>query len=126
LVKVIGVASGMGKSSMGTWLKIPYCDKYELIAQATTCPILMLGGESRGDPTGIFVEFAAGMRAGAAIRGALVGRNVTFPGRDDPRAVAAGVAGIVHKGWDSAQAIASLATGRDKEMDFFTRLTGRR
>lgn len=125
LVKVIGVASGMGKSSMGTWLKIPYCDKYELIAQATTCPILMLGGESKGDPTGIFTEFTEGMRAGAAIRGALVGRNVTFPGRDDPRAVAAAVAGIVHQGWDSAQAISSLAGARDKESDFFSRLTGR-
>jgi DhnA family fructose-bisphosphate aldolase class Ia len=126
LIKVIGVASGLGKSSLGTWLKIPYCDRYELIAQATTCPILMLGGESKGDPTGIFVEFAAGMKAGAAIRGALVGRNVTFPGRDDPRAVAAGVAGIVHKGWDAQQAAASLAGARDQESDFFTKLMGRR
>ncbi len=123
LVKVIGVASGLGKSSMGTWLKVPYCDKYELIAQATTCPILMLGGESKGDPTSIFAEFAAGMRAGATIRGALVGRNVTFPGRDDPRAVARAVAGIVHKGWDAAQATASLAAERDKDADFFTRLS---
>lgn len=125
LVKVIGVASGMGKSSLGTWLKIPYCEGYELIAQATTCPILMLGGEARGDPTGILAEFAAGMRAGAAVRGALVGRNVTFPGRDDPRAVAAAVAGIVHKGWDVAQAVASLPGNRDREIDFFTTLMGR-
>jgi hypothetical protein len=86
----------------------------------------MLGGESKGDPTGIFVEFAAGMKAGAAIRGALVGRNVTFPGRDDPRAVAAGVAGIVHKGWDARQAASSLPAERDKEIGFFTKLTGRR
>jgi DhnA family fructose-bisphosphate aldolase class Ia len=125
LVKVIGVASGLGKSSLGTWLKIPYCDRYELIAQATTCPILMLGGEARGDPTGIFVEFAAGMKAGAAVRGALVGRNVTFPGRDDPRAVARAVAGIVHRGWDAAAAVASLPAARDTDLDFFTRLAGR-
>ncbi len=122
LVKVIGIATGLGKSSMGTWLKIPYCDRYDLIAQATTCPILMLGGEATGDPTGILEEFAAGMRAGATIRGALVGRNVTFPGRDDPRAVAQAVAGIVHRGWDAAQAVASLAKARDQEIDVFTRL----
>lgn len=126
LVKVIGVASGLGKSSLGTWLKIPYCEGYELIAQATTCPILMLGGESKGDPTGIFTEFAAGMRAGASIRGALVGRNVTFPGRDDPRAVAHAVAGIVHQGWDAAQATSALEAVRDRDAEFFTRLTGRR
>lgn len=125
LVKVIGVATGLGKSSTGTWLKIPYCDDYDLVAQATTCPILMLGGEARGDPTGILEEFAAGMRAGAAVRGALVGRNVTFPGRDDPRAVAHAVAGIVHRGWDAAQAVASLSAARDQESDFFTRLLGR-
>ncbi len=124
LVKVIGVATGMGKSSMGTWLKIPYCDRYELIARATTCPILMLGGESKGDPTGIFAEFAAGMQAGPTIRGALVGRNVTFPGRDDPRAVAAAVAGIVHRGWDAARASASLGETRGMEIDYFTKLVG--
>ncbi len=124
LVKVIGVASGMGKSSMGTWLKIPYCERYDLIARATTCPILMLGGESKGDPTGIFTEFAAGMHAGATIRGALVGRNVTFPGRDDPRAVAHGVAGIVHRGWDAARAVAAMPAARDRDADFFTRLVG--
>ncbi len=126
LVRVIGVASGLGKSSMRTWLKIPYCDRYELIAQATTCPILMLGGEARGDPTGVLGEFAAGMRAGATIRGALVGRNVTFPGRDDPRAVAHAVAGIVHKGWDAPQAVAALSATRDRDIDLFTRLPGRR
>lgn len=125
LVRVIGVASALGASSLGTWLKIPYCDRYELIAQATTCPILMLGGEATGDSAGMLAEFAAGMRAGASVRGALVGRNVTFPGREDPRAVAAAVAGIVHQGWDSAQAVASLAGNRDKEIDVLTRLTGR-
>jgi DhnA family fructose-bisphosphate aldolase class Ia len=121
LVKVIGIASALGKSSAGTWLKVPYCDRYELVAQATTCPILMLGGDSTGDPTGTLHEFAAGMRAGAAVRGALVGRNVTYPGRDDPRAVAHAVAGIVHHGWDAARAIASVAAVRDRDLDYFTR-----
>ncbi len=126
LIRVIGIASGLGKSSLGTWLKIPYCEQYERIAQATTCPILMLGGEATGDPTGILHQFAAGMRAGATIRGALVGRNVTFPGRDDPRAVAVAVAGIVHRGWDAPQAVAALGAARDQEIDFFARLAGTR
>ncbi|MDR7543110.1 MAG: aldolase [Armatimonadota bacterium] len=125
LVKVIGVATALGKSSLGTWLKVPYCERYELVAQATTCPILMLGGEARGDPTGLLIELAAGMRAGAAIRGALVGRNVTFPGREDPRAVAAAVAGIVHRGWDAREALAALPAQRGVQMDYFTSLPGR-
>jgi len=121
LIKVVSVASGLGGASALTWLKIPYCEHYERVAEATTCPILMLGGESRGDPTGILEEFAAGMRAGGTVRGALVGRNVTFPGRDDPRAVALAVDAVVHRGVSAEEAVALLAEVRGQEMDRFTR-----
>jgi DhnA family fructose-bisphosphate aldolase class Ia len=121
LIKIVNVASGLGSASALTWLKIPYCDGYERVAEATTCPILMLGGESRGDPTAIFQEFAAGMRAGGTVRGALVGRNVTFPGREDPLAVALAVDGIVHRGFTAEQASAYLAEVRGRGMDRFTR-----
>lgn len=126
LIKVVGVASGLGKSSAYTWLKIPYCEGYEKVARATTCPILMLGGESTGDPTGILEEFAAGMRAGAAVRGALVGRNVTFPGNDDPRAVAVAVNEIVHRGLDAEAATKVLMDTRGRDMDAITRYLGGR
>jgi len=122
LIKVVNVAAGLGASSALTWLKIPYCDGYERVAEATTCPILMLGGESRGDPTGLLQEFAAGMRAGSTVRGALVGRNVTFPGREDPLAVALAVDAIVHRGFTAEQAAAHLAEVRGRGMDRFTRL----
>ena len=122
LIRVVNVASGLGASSVLTWLKIPYCEDYHRVAEATTCPILMLGGESRGDPTGILEEFAAGMQAGAAVRGALVGRNVTFPGHDDPLAVALAVSAIVHRGFSAEEAIGYLAEVRGREMDRFTRL----
>ncbi|HEU5300362.1 MAG TPA: deoxyribose-phosphate aldolase [bacterium] len=122
LIKVVGVAAGLGASTALTWLKIPYCEGYERVAEATTFPILMLGGESRGDPTGIFQEFAAGMRAGSTVRGALVGRNVTFPGKEDPLAVALAVDGIVHRGFTAEQAAAHLREVRGRGMDRFTRL----
>ncbi|HXF82100.1 MAG TPA: hypothetical protein VNN19_05050 [bacterium] len=122
LIKVVNVAAGLGAASALTWLKIPYCEGYERVAQATTCPILMLGGESRGDPSGIFQEFASGMRAGATVRGALVGRNVTFPGPEDPRAVALAVDAIVHRGFSAEQAAAYLAEVRGQGMDRFTHL----
>ena len=124
LIKVVGVASGLGKSSAYTWLKIPYCEGYDKVARATTCPILMLGGESTGDPTGILQEFAAGMHAGATVRGALVGRNVTFPGKDDPRAVAVAVNEIVHRGLDAEAATRVLMETRGKDMDAITRYLG--
>jgi len=122
LIKIVNVASGLGSASALTWLKIPYCDGYERVAEATTCPILMLGGESRGDPTGILEEFAAGMRAGNTVRGALVGRNVTYPGKDDPLAVALAVDAIVHRGLGADEAAAYLGEVRGRGMDRFTRL----
>lgn len=122
LIRVVNVASGLGVSSALTWLKIPYCEGFERVAEATTCPILMLGGEARGDPTGLLEEFAAGMRAGATVRGALVGRNVTFPGQDDPLAVALAVSAIVHRGFSASEAAGYLAEVRGREMDRFARL----
>jgi DhnA family fructose-bisphosphate aldolase class Ia len=121
LIKVIGVASALGGSSLRLWLKIPYCHDFEQVARATTLPILMLGGEAAGDPTGILEEFAAGMRAGSNVRGALVGRNVLFPGDDDPLATAMAVQRIVHEGLDAGQAVGHLMASRSRDMDRLSR-----
>jgi DhnA family fructose-bisphosphate aldolase class Ia len=112
LAKIVGVASALGDSSRYLWLKLPYCESYEVVARATTLPILLLGGESVGDPTAFLREVAAGMAAGGNVRGALVGRNVLYPGDDDPLAVAEAVGGIVHKGWTVEQAVESSVRGR--------------
>jgi DhnA family fructose-bisphosphate aldolase class Ia len=107
LAKIVGVASALGDSSRYLWLKLPYCENYEIVACATTLPILLLGGESAGDPSAFLREVAAGMAAGANVRGALVGRNVLYPGDDDPLAVAEAVGGIVHQGWTVEKAMQS-------------------
>ena len=118
LAKIVGVASALGDSSRLLWLKLPYCENYDVVARATTLPILLLGGESAGDPTGYLREVSAGMAAGANVRGALVGRNVLYPGDDDPLAVAEAVGGIVHHGWQAEQALAlAKDVMRKKESD---------
>lgn len=105
LAKIVGVASALGDSSRYLWLKLPYCENYEVVARATTLPILLLGGESAGDPAGFLREVSAGMAAGANVRGALVGRNVLYPGDGDPLRVAEAVGGIIHQGWTVEQAM---------------------
>ena len=121
LVKIVGVASALGGTSMNTWLKIPYCEDYEIVARATTCPMLMLGGSSKGNPTPTITEFVNGMKAGKTIRGALVGRNVHHPGKDDPRAVALAINGVVHQGFSVEQAVNHLMENRGKGMDDLTK-----
>jgi DhnA family fructose-bisphosphate aldolase class Ia len=96
-IKTVDVASGLGESSLNTWIKIPYCDNYDAVALSTTYPILMLGEESSGDPTRVFKEFSSGLAAGSNVRGALVGRNVHHSGMHDPAAVAAAIYGVIHK-----------------------------
>lgn len=114
LIKVMSVATALGDSSRNIWLKIPYCEGFEKVALATTCPILILGGEAKGDLTPLFSEFVSGIRAGKNVRGALVGRNILFPGNDDPRAVARAVSGIVRKGYSLIKASIAMASERAK------------
>ncbi len=121
MIKIIGVASALGDSSRNLWLKIPYGDNYPQIVRATTLPLLMLGGESKGDPSLVIGEFAEGMKAGKNVRGALVGRNVLFPDKDDPLAAALAVARVIHEGYTKDQAAEYLIKTRGKNMDGLTK-----
>ncbi|MBC8461017.1 MAG: aldolase [Deltaproteobacteria bacterium] len=125
LIKVVGVASALGATSARTWLKIPYCENYELVAKATSLPCLMLGGASKDDPTPTIEEFAKGIRAGASIRGALVGRNVHHPANgDDPLAIALAINGIVHSAFTAEESVDHLMEQRGKNMDVLTKYLG--
>ena len=99
LARLAGVASALGDSSRYLWLKLPHCENYETVARATTLPILLLGGESAGDPSPFLRQLGSAMAAGPNVRGALVGRNVLYPGDEDPLAMADAAGGIIHEGW---------------------------
>jgi DhnA family fructose-bisphosphate aldolase class Ia len=117
LARLAGVASALGDSSRRLWLKLPYCEGYDAVARATTLPILLLGGESAGDPAPFLRQLASALQAGPNVRGALVGRNVLYPGAEDPLAMAEAAGGIVHEGWTVEQALASMDAVRGAAMD---------
>lgn len=117
IARLAGVASALGDSSRNLWLKLPYCEDYGTVARSTTLPIVLLGGESAGDARPFLSELATALEAGANVRGAMVGRNVLFPGDEDPLAVAAAAAGIVHQGWSVEDALASLPGNRGQHLD---------
>jgi hypothetical protein len=122
LARTAGAASAMGDSSRYLWLKLPYCENYEKVAQATTLPILLLGGEPVGDATPFLRELEAGLKAGPNVRGALVGRNILYPGDDDPLAIIESVGGIIHQGWNIARALEAQAVHRGRDMDWLAGL----
>lgn len=108
LARIAGVASALGDSSRYMWLKLPYCSGYETVARATTLPILLLGGESAGNPAPFLQELHGALQAGPNVRGALVGRNVLYPGNEDPLAMASAVGSLIHEGWSVEKALATL------------------
>ena len=124
LARIAGVASALGDSSRYLWLKLPHCDGYEAVARATTLPILLLGGESAGGPAPFLSQLASALAAGSNVRGALVGRNVLYPGDEDPLAVAAAAGGIVHGGWSLEEALNSFAANRGRDLDWVSRYLG--
>jgi DhnA family fructose-bisphosphate aldolase class Ia len=113
----VGVASALGDSSRYLWLKLPYCENYEAVAGATSLPILLLGGESVGDATPLLQEIAAGLSAGQNVRGALVGRNVLYPGPEDPLVVAQAAGVIIHEGWPVEQALKTMESWRGRGLN---------
>ncbi len=117
IARLVGVASALGASSRFVWLKLPYVENYELVARSTTMPILLLGGESAGDPAPFLRQLEGALRAGPNVRGALVGRNVLYPGDEDPLAMAEAAGGIVHQGWTVEQALQTMPTVRGRELD---------
>jgi hypothetical protein len=122
LTRTAGAAAALGDSSRYLWLKLPYCENYEMVARATTLPILLLGGDPVGDVRPFLGELAAGLRAGPNVRGALVGRNVLFPGDGDPLAAAEAAGGLVHQGWTLEQALDALDTHAGDGLDWLHRL----
>ncbi len=120
LIKTIGIATALGGRSSNIWLKIPYVEDYEYVARSTSNPILMLGGASTGNPTDILENFEKGLGAGKNVKGCLVGRNLLYPGFDDPRAVGLAVSKIIKEDMNTEEAVKLLATNRGKDMDFLT------
>ena len=51
IIKAVGIGSALGYYTGHLWLKIPYCEDFARVAKATTCPVLLLGGESTGRPS---------------------------------------------------------------------------
>jgi len=120
MIRTIGVATALGGSSSNIWLKIPYVDDYEHVVRSTSNPILILFGGSTGCPPDFLDNFEKGLGAGKNVKRLLVGRNLLYPGYDDPLAVALAVSKIVHENESTENAVKYLAQNRGKSMDFLT------
>ena len=82
VIRSIGIASALGATSAYTWLKIPVVSDMARVAEATTLPIVLLGGERNDRPDVMFGHFEKALRL-PGVRGLVVGRNLLYPPDDD-------------------------------------------
>ena len=88
------------------WLKVPIVDDLARVCRATTLPLLLLGGPARGTAEETLRDFAGGLAAGARIRGAIIGRNLLYPGDADPLPLSRALTALVHRGASLEDALA--------------------
>ena len=110
MIRAVTVASGLGATSAYTWLKLPVVPDMELVAGASTLPVLLLGGEVPDDPEGAF----DGMRKALQlpnVKGIVAGRSLLYPADGD---VAGAVdTAVAMTAAPAPEPLADLASGRE-------------
>ena len=123
LAMLAGVVSALGSSSDNLWLIMPPGQDFRQVSRATTLPLLIMGEELPLEPSALVDALAAGLKAGANVRGVAIGRSVLFAaGAEDPAAVAHAIEALVHDGVDARTAMQRLAEARGSEQDWLLKL----
>jgi hypothetical protein len=96
LVRLIGVASGLGNTSAYTWLKVHVTDDMERVLDATTLPTLLLGGDPGDRAAEVFEGWKRALRI-PQVRGLVAGRALLYPPDGDVAGAVAAAARLVHE-----------------------------
>ncbi|WP_405552465.1 aldolase [Streptomyces canus] len=88
VIKSVTIASGLGRRTAYSWLKLPVVDDMERVLASSTLPALLLGGEVT-DPDAAFASWGRALKQPTA-QGLVVGRSLLYPAGGD-------VAGAVDK-----------------------------
>jgi hypothetical protein len=78
VIRSMGISSGLGSTSAYSWLKLPVVAEMERVAEASTLPILLLGGDPAGDQDAMFASWKHALRL-PTVRGLVVGRSLLYP-----------------------------------------------
>ena len=82
VIRSMAIASALGPTSAYTWLKIPVVSDMERVAEATTLPLVLLGGEKSEYPDAMYERWSQALQL-PGVRGLAVGRNLLYPSDDD-------------------------------------------
>jgi DhnA family fructose-bisphosphate aldolase class Ia len=82
VIRAVAVAQGLGTTSAYTWLKLPVVEEMERVLEATTLPVLLLGGDPTAAPDRTYARWGDALRM-PTVRGLVVGRALLYPPDDD-------------------------------------------
>jgi hypothetical protein len=85
VIRSMGIAAALGSTSAFTWLKVPVVEDMARVAEASTLPLVLLGGEQRSQPDEMFSQWEKTLQL-PGVRGLVVGRNLLYPPNDDVEA----------------------------------------
>jgi DhnA family fructose-bisphosphate aldolase class Ia len=94
VVRASTIAAGLGDTSAYTWLKLPVVDDMTSVLDATTLPVLLLGGEVDPDPDAMFARWEKALAA-PTVQGLVVGRSLLYPPGDDVAAAVDTAVGLL-------------------------------
>ena len=82
IIRSMSIAAALGATSAYTWLKVPVVDDMAPVTEATTLPVVLLGGARTDRPDEMFERWQRAL-ALPGVRGLVVGRNLLYPKDDD-------------------------------------------
>jgi hypothetical protein len=82
IIRSMAIASALGATSAFSWLKIPVLEEMERVVEASTLPIVLLGGERSEQPDELFARWERALKL-PGVRGLVVGRNLLYPPDND-------------------------------------------
>lgn len=90
----MAIASGLGRTSAYTWLKLPAVADMERVMEASTLPALILGGAVSADADAARESWARAL-ALPTVKGLVIGRSLLFPPDDDVAAAVDNTVGLL-------------------------------
>lgn len=82
VIKSVGVASALGRTTAHTWMKLPVVPDMERVMDSTTLPTLLLGGDPETSPEETYATWRHALTL-PSVRGLVVGRTLLYPADDD-------------------------------------------
>lgn len=103
----VALAARVGAELGADWVKIPYAEDFARVVATCYVPAVMLGGAPSGDNRALLENIGRAVSAGGA--GVAIGRSIFQA--DQPAAMTAAVAAIVHRGATVDEAVRLLQPG---------------